>query len=262
MKQEKCEGLHILKPMSKMRKQYFVRLGMRISVFHICGLFCIYTPDVYEILENGNFFKQFSVLHILWGIWMLDMICQIVPMKKIVPLGSQKLFFIRFRSVRETPHKDALRKYMRDAAKGAGKVLALWLVLLVVIGALWYADVLNAMGLFMISVFFYICDLICVLFWCPFRLIMKNRCCTTFSIFNWDHFMMFSPMIFITGVYSLSLVLMSLVVLGLWELFVILYPERFWERTNASLTCASCTDKLCTQFCPRYRANMNKKTIE
>jgi hypothetical protein len=87
MRQEQREGLRIFKPMSKMRKQYFVRLGMRISVFMICGLFCIYAPDVFNVLDNGNFFKEFSVLHILWGIWMIDMICQLVPMKKFVPLG-------------------------------------------------------------------------------------------------------------------------------------------------------------------------------
>ena len=262
MRQEKREGLHIFKPMSKMRKQYFARLIMRISVFVICGLLWIYTPDVFDILEGGNFFKAFSVLHILWGIWMLDMICQIVPMKKMVPLGSQKLFSIRFRAARGDIDRDAIRAHTIVAAKGALKVLALWLLLLLVIGVLRYAGVINAVGLFMISVFFYICDLICVLIWCPFRVIMKNRCCTTCRIFNWDHFMMFSPMIFVAGVYSLSLVLMSLAVLGLWELFVILYPERFWEKTNASLTCVSCTDKLCTQFCPRHRSKVNTKTKE
>ena len=34
---------------------------------------------------------------------------------------------------------------------------------------------------------------------------------------------------------------------------VLMHPERFWERTNAALRCASCTDKLCTQYCPRKK---------
>ena len=34
---------------------------------------------------------------------------------------------------------------------------------------------------------------------------------------------------------------------------VLMHPERFWERTNAALRCASCTDKLCTQYCPKKK---------
>ena len=52
-------------------------------------------------------------------------------------------------------------------------------VLILVLGVFYYRGILNASLLFLISVAFYVCDLICVLIWCPFRLIMKNRCCTT-----------------------------------------------------------------------------------
>ena len=64
------------------------------------------------------------------------------------------------------------------------------------------------------------CDLICVLIWCPFRLIMKNRCCTTCRIFNWDHLMMFSPLIFMGGFFASSLVILSAVAWLVWELCV------------------------------------------
>ncbi len=114
-------------------------------------------------------------------------------------------------------------------------------------------NVLTDPALFMITVFFYVCDLICVLIWCPFRLIMKNRCCTTCRIFNWDHLMMFTPMLFVRGFYSLSLILMSIAVWLVWELCVMMYPERFWEVSNTALSCANCTDKLCTQYCQKLR---------
>ena len=32
-----------------------------------------------------------------------------------------------------------------------------------------------------------------------------------------------------------------------------IHPERFWEKTNQALQCASCTDKLCTQYCQKLR---------
>ena len=105
----------------------------------------------------------------------------------------------------------------------------------------------------MISVLFYVCDLICVLIWCPFRLIMGNRCCTTCRIFNWDHFMMFSPMLFMGGFYGMSLVILSILALLVWEIGVLIHPERFWEKSNIALKCSQCTDKLCTQYCRKAR---------
>ena len=37
------------------------------------------------------------------------------------------------------------------------------------------------------------------------------------------------------------------------ELAILIHPERFWEGATAALTCASCTDKLCTQYCRKLR---------
>jgi len=98
-----------------------------------------------------------------------------------------------------------------------------------------------------------VCDLICVLIWCPFRLIMKTRCCTTCRIFNWDHLMMFTPMLFVKSFFAASLLAMAIAVWAVWELCVAIYPERFWEGSNDALKCANCTDKLCTQYCRRLR---------
>ena len=65
--------------------------------------------------------------------------------------------------------------------------------------------------------------------------------------------MMFSPMIFMGGFYGLSLFAMSVLSWIAWELCVLMYPERFWERSNAALKCSECTDKLCTQYCQKLR---------
>ena len=133
------------------------------------------------------------------------------------------------------------------------KVFIIWILLIIVIGILYYFNIINKIWLFMFSVFFYVCDLICVLIWCPFRLIMKNKCCTTCRIFNWDHLMMFSPLIFCGGFFAISLVIMSFSAWLKWELSILLYPERFSEITNVALRCSSCTDKLCTQYCQKLR---------
>ena len=129
----------------------------------------------------------------------------------------------------------------------------LWAVVVGAIGFLYRKGILDAAMVLLISVFFYVCDLICVLIWCPFRLIMGTRCCTTCRIFNWDHLMMFSPLGFIPGFYTRSLALLAFIVWLTWELSVLLHPERFWEQSNEALKCSQCTDKLCTQYCRKRR---------
>ena len=229
------------------------RLVGRCLIFILCVIMCITSPESFDILNGMNFWHSFSLLHLLWAIWIIDMVLQIIPIKNKVPLGSQKLFANRFKPIRDKINYDSLRAYIVTTTKAAYKVFVLWCLLIASIGALYFAGVITKTGMFIISVLFYVCDLICVLIWCPFRLLMKNRCCTTCRIFNWDHLMMFSPIIFIGGFYAVSLVVMALLAWIVWEACVILYPERFWDQSNAALKCAECKDKLCTQYCRKLR---------
>ena len=247
--------------MSKIRKKYIRSLIARIIVF-IIGLYMYKDVQKFEILEGNNFFKEFNVLHILWGVWMLDMILQIVPLKNKLALGSQKLFATRFKPIIEKINYEALKNYVVTTTKAAYKVFIIWTIVVVGIGLLYYFGLISKITVFMISIFFYVCDLICVLVWCPFRLLMKNKCCTTCRIFNWDHLMMFAPLIFIGGFFATSLVIMAIIAWLVWEVAVMIYPERFSELTNEALKCSECTDKLCTQYCQKYAKKLNMKRNE
>ena len=207
-----------------------------------------------DILHGNNFFKKVSPLHILWIIWVIDMISQLIPVRKHLPLGSGKHFKENFKPIMDKINYKALREYIISTTKSAYKVFIIWSALILVLGMLYKCSLLTESHLFLISVLFYVCDLICVLIWCPFRLIMKNRCCTTCRIFNWDHLMMFTPLLFINSFYSVSLLIMAFAVWTVWELCVMMYPERFWEQTNTALKCSECTDKLCTQYCQKLRS--------
>ena len=239
--------------MSPTRKRYFGRLVGRILIFLICLYMCFASPDSFQILEGFRFFGPLSPLHLLWLIWVMDMFQQIVPIKNKVPLGSQKLFANRFRPIRDKINYEALKNYIASTTKAAYKVFLIWCALIAFIGVLYFTGVIGGTGLFMISVAFYVCDLICVLIWCPFRLIMRNRCCTTCRIFNWDHLMMFTPMIYMGGFYATSLLVMAFLAWLIWELCIMMYPERFWDKSNFALKCSECTDKLCTQYCQKLR---------
>ena len=248
----------IWKFMSETRRRYFLRLIGRILVLIVCAILAFSSPSSFTILEGWNFFHGFGILHLLWIIWVIDMIVQLLPIGKHVPLGSQKLFKNRFKPLREKINRQALMHYIRHTTASAYKVMILWIALIAAIGVLYYQGIFNDVALFMITVLFYVCDLICVLIWCPFRLLMKTRCCTTCRIFNWDHLMMFTPMLFLNGFYPRSLLLMSIAVWVLWEMCILIFPERFWEQTNTALRGSNCTDKLCTQYCRKLRPKENR----
>ena len=239
--------------MSQVRRRYMIRLVCRC--FTLAGVVALYFLDQaqFTVLRGWNFFRRLSLLHLLWGIWVLDMLSQLFPLRGCFALGSQKHFLSRFRPVAEAVNYPALKEHIVTTTRAAYKVFLLWGVLLAGLALLFFTHVLSDNSIFLTVVLFYVCDLVCVLIWCPFRLIMKNRCCTTCRIYNWDHLMMFSPFMLIPGAYTTSLLLMAFAVWLLWELCVMLYPERFWEKSNLALTCAACTDKLCTQYCQKLR---------
>jgi len=237
--------------MSKTRKVYMLRLVGRCIVLVLAFLLYFFRKTQLDIV-TGGFFHKLSLLHLLWVVWMIDMVHQLLPARKhIVALGSQKIF--GHRSVLAQFDAAALKRYIVTTGRAAWKVVVLWCALGAAIGALYFTGVIDAAILFLCSVVFYVCDLICVLIWCPFRLILGNKCCTTCRIFNWDHIMMFTPLIFVPSFFCWSLAAVAIVVVAAWEIGVLLHPERFWEQSNAALRCANCTDKLCTQYCQKLR---------
>ena len=251
----------IKKEPSGLRKRYIIRFIGRIIVLVIATLLFFFKRDEFDVLEGFNFFRKFSLFHLLWGIWVVDMLLQLIPVKNHISLGSQKHLRYHFQMAKERINIPALKKYIASITRSAYKVMILWVALIAVIAGFYYTGVFTKAHLLMISVLFYVFDLVCVLIWCPFRLIMGNKCCTTCRIFNWDHFMMFSPVIFAGGFYAISLFSLAMVDFFVWEICVLLYPERFWEGSNASLQCSECTDKLCTQYCQKLRKSNSAKEI-
>ena len=143
-------------------------------------------------------------------------------------------------------NKKILNEKQIKSNVGALIVLFVWIILTVSVGLLHYFGIISNAIIFLICTIFYVCDLICVLFFCPFqKWFMKNKCCATCRIFNWDHMMRFSCFIFVPGFYGWSLVIMSLISMFIWELNYLTHPERFFEETNATLKCKNCKDKMC-----------------
>lgn len=231
---------------TRIRRLYKVQYVFRLCVLALTIVLYILWPQSFSVLSGLGFFRGFSWLHLLWGVWLVEMAAHLVPLQGYLALGSLKHLKTNYLPAKGADDREHIRRFFRRSSVDSLKVLIAWMVVVAVIGALRLSGVVGDKGLLLVSVVFYVLDLTFVLFWCPLRAcILKNRCCTTCRIFNWDHLMMFSPLLFIPGLYSLSLVGLAAVVFLVWEVCFFLHPERFSDDTNAALRCRNCRDKLC-----------------
>lgn len=235
-----------MKNKSKFRRSYIRRLIFRIIIFiSMIGIYIIY-PNTFKVAKGLNFIKDFSPLHIIWLIWMIDMILQLCKVPKYWPLGSQKYWSHRYIPNIKKIDRNIVKSNMKEMTKGSTSVAIAWIILLIIISTLYFTHLISYQIVILISVAFYVCDTICVVGRCPFKtFFMHNKCCTTCRIFNWDHAMMFTPLIVIPGIWTYSLLLMSIIILIVWKIACALYPERFIEKTNCALQCHNCKDRLC-----------------
>lgn len=234
-----------MKKISRFRKTYINRLIIRILIFLIVIFIYIWNPNTFSVVKEFNFLFSFSPLHILWIIWMFDMILQLCKAPKYWPLGSQKYRKDRFIPF-EKLEKKLIKKRMRKMNRDIFSIAITWILFVAIIDLLYLTNTISYQIVVLCSVFFYVCDTICVVVWCPFRrFFMHNKCCTTCRIFNWDHAMMFLPLIVIPGLWTYSLIIMSFIILFVWEYCCFTYPERFHEKSNCALRCSNCEDKLC-----------------
>jgi hypothetical protein len=125
-------------------------------------------------------------------------------------------------------------------------VFLFWVLLNGIIAGIYYLGWIDAGILVLISLAYSVCDMICILFFCPFQTwFMKNKCCGSCRIYNWDYAMMFTPLLFVPHPLARILFLLALLLALVWEFALILHPERFSEETNACLSCKNCKEKLC-----------------
>ncbi len=179
-----------------------------------------------------------AILAVIWAVFVLEMIMRFFP-SRFESAGCQKQFkrnYVKSGKTRITIHDN----------NATVLVALIWIVFNGVIGALRLTDVLDDGILLLICSAYSVCDMICILFFCPFQTwLLRNKCCGTCRIYNWDYAMMFTPLFFIRKLYAWSLLVLSIALLLRWEITFYRHPERFSEETNDYLRCSNCKEKLC-----------------
>ena len=229
---------------TRMTKMYLVKLVIRIVTFF--GVLVLYMKDkeLMMSLMTMPVWKGISPMHVLWLMFMVMMLSHIFPLERVT---------MALKKAEPEPYQEVdgyseveLHRFIQQQNVRAWTVMLVWLIFNAVFGALYLFDVMNEADLLMLTVFYFLCDYICILFYCPFQhLLMKNKCCVNCRIYDWGHFMMFTPMLFIQNFFSWSLFFTSCVVLIHWEVIYAKHPERFWSGSNKTLQCANCQDKTC-----------------
>ena len=180
------------------------------------------------------------IISVIWIVFTVEMIMRFFPSKLESP-GCQKQF---------------ARNYIRTGKTqidiqdnhGVMLVALIWIIFNGLFGALHMMGILDNGIMLILCCAYSVCDIICIMFFCPFQSwFLKNKCCCTCRIYNWDYAMMFTPLFFVRETYTWSLLALSVALLLRWEITFYLYPERFSEATNGYLGCANCSEKLCSQ---------------
>lgn len=198
-----------------------------------------------RIHDGGELYDSFvevpGLLQVIWVMFMIEMVLRMFP-AGIESMGCQKLFDKNYILNEKGSGKPKLLSSQRILL-----VALIWILLNGAIGVMFCLGWIDEGILFLVCLAFSVCDMICILFFCPFQTwFMKNRCCTTCRIYNWDFAMMFTPLVFIPSWYTYSLLGCAIALLLRWEITYRRHPERFSTSTNACLDCSRCEEKLCS----------------
>lgn len=227
--------------LSELFKHYIFKFCFRFVVFLITFLTFIIKPELLD------FTKNFTIsVFLLFLILLIEMFLQLNPLNKNVSHGCLKQFGTHYVPPEEGYDEQELRDAICFYNKGAIKVAIAWILPHIVIGYLYYKRIVGVPFLVMLTSFFYLSDLICVIFFCPFqKFLMHNRCCVNCRIFAWGMPMMILPLVFINNMLSRVICVVAFAIAIRWEIVIKKYPERFWVGSNMMLRCVNCKDKMC-----------------
>lgn len=225
--------------LSVVSAQHYFRLSYRLVLFGI--LLVVYIRD--KMNHGGtlmNLMDSYPVIIVLiWIIFTVEMVQRFIPSPTESP-GCQKQFA-----------RNYIKSGSTDIAiqeNNASVLVALvWVLFNGIFGAFHMAGILDDGIMILLCCAYSVCDVVCILFFCPFQTwFLKNKCCCTCRIYNWDYAMMFTPLFFVKSPYTWSLLALSVLLLMRWEITFFRHPERFSDKTNAYLHCSNCSEKLCS----------------
>lgn len=231
--------------MSPIVTLHYVKLVYRSVLFAAALIVYVYnrirnTDTYFSGFENNELF-----LSCVWLVFVVEMILRFFP-SRLESMGCQKQFRKNYKPTDFSLGEN--ERIVPQSKRTTFAVAAAWIALNSISTVAYLVGWIDAGIMILISLAYSVCDIICILYFCPFQTwFMKNKCCGSCRIYNWDYAMMFTPLIFIPNFFAKTLFGIAFVLLIQWEVLYHKFPERFTEKTNCSLSCAMCEEKLCQQ---------------
>ena len=230
---------NFIKKLSKTSSLHYAKLVFR-SVLFLTAL-VIYLLDRLRAIPQhpiDGFARHPGLYLFIWVIFAVEMVLRFFP-SGIESMGCQKQFPKNYQPA-------AAPAAARNDRRSLPAIAIAWIMLNGIIGVLYFTRLIDRSILLLICLAYSVCDMICILFFCPFQTwFMKNKCCVTCRIYNWDYAMMFTPLLFIPSLFNWSLLALAIALLIKWEWIYHRHPERFYEESNDALRCANCREHLC-----------------
>jgi hypothetical protein len=235
---------------------YILKLALRVVVFAaIIWAYFAHHELFFDWTLRAVQFMPFSSssppiassvwILVIWALLAINLGFHLFSNKSICMAG-RKQFKEAYEPRSHPINPSRLLKLIKEQNLRAAYSMVFWISLNAIIAVLYLYGAIGIAELFLLFAFYVMFDFVALLIWCPFQtFFMKNRCCANCRIFNWGHFMMYTPLAFIPSFFTWSLFLLSIAVMLRWEINFAKYPERFFMSSNAALSCKNCTEKLC-----------------
>ena len=123
-----------------------------------------------ERTQESYFSGSHSVIWVVWFVFAIEIALRFFP-GKFESMGCQKQF--------SRNYKPSGKRLSGDEHDHSRLWVALaWIALNSMIAIIYFAGWIDKGILFLISLAYSVCDMICILFFCPFQTwFMKNKCC-------------------------------------------------------------------------------------
>ena len=153
--------------------------------------------------------------------------------------------------------QETLRTVKHIYDRRAFHAMLFWLFFLAIPGVLYSTGMLDRIWIFFLFALSDFSVYFAIFAWCPFHsILIRPDCCMECRIYNWDSFFQYSFLIFFPNIFTLTLVLLGVLSLIVWEIRHALHPERFYKCSNARLTCENCD----LDGCRKHKKKLFHKT--
>ncbi|MBR5815754.1 MAG: hypothetical protein IKY77_06135, partial [Methanocorpusculaceae archaeon] len=148
-------------------KIYLAKFAVRISIVLIFLVLYLTNREGIAEMMMQPFSHGITFVLVIWFIFMGIMISHLIPNRRL-SMAWKKSRESEFHPV-ENYDKAELAQFIRKQNIAALLIMLVWLAFNAIFGILYLKGILIPSDLLMLTVFFFLCDYICILLFCPFQ---------------------------------------------------------------------------------------------